>query len=261
MIVKIFGGLGNQMFQYAYGRNLELNGKKIVFDISFFSGHKYKSDTARNYKLDKFNIKTQAEFSIKHHQIFDLFIKIKRRLGLETDQYFQNEQYFKNIADIIRQEFTLKSSLSVKAQEILNQIKNSQSVAIHIRRGDYITDKKTNEYHGVCDLNYYKKAITIIKSKCQQPTFFIFSDDIEWAKANMSGENMVIVSDLTIEDVEEMFLMSQCQHNIIANSSFSWWGAWLNNNQDKIVIVPKKRFNNELANKKYLIPPKNWLQI
>lgn len=174
MIVKIFGGLGNQMFQYAYGRSLELSGKKVVFDISFFQGNKARIDTARNFKLDKFNITTKAKFSPQKHPIFDIWIKIKRRLGLNVDVYFQNEKYFINIADNIRQEFTLKKSLSDKVREIVNNITNNNSTSLHIRRGDYIDDKKTNAFHGTCDLDYYKKAIGLIKEKIQIQCFLFF---------------------------------------------------------------------------------------
>lgn len=259
-IIKIKGGLGNQMFQYAYGRNLELSGKKIVFDISFFEGNKANKDTARNYKLDKFNIQTQAEFSRKKRLFFDFCRKIKRRIGFEVDEYYQSEKYFINIADEIKKEFTLKNDFSDKAKEYLQKIENSNSVSLHIRRGDYVTNRKANAYHGVCDLRYYFEAIKKIKEKIINPVFLVFSDDIDWVKANLKGEEFVFVSSPKIKDVEEMILMSKCKQNIIANSSFSWWGAWLNNNSAKIVIAPKKWFNDKKA-KQMDIVPSNWLRI
>jgi len=260
MIIKIIGGLGNQMFQYAYGRNMELSGKKVVFDTSFFAGNKNSKDTVRNFKLDKFNIATNAEFSPKRHLISDIWIKVKRRLGLNADVYFQSEEYFINIADIIRREFTLKRPLSNKAQKILNNIENNNSISLHIRRGDYVVDKNINAFHGICDLEYYKRAMSLIKEKVANPTFFVFSDDIAWAKDNFKGEGFIFVSDPEIEDVEELVLMSKCKHNIIANSSFSWWGAWLNSNLDKIVIAPQKWFNDKKANKNQILPEK-WIRI
>lgn len=260
MIIKIIGGLGNQMFQYAYGRNLELSGKKVVFDTSFFAGNKNSKDTARDFKLDKFNITTSAEFSPKKHLISDIWIKIKRRLGLNADVYFQSEKYFINISDNIRQEFTLKKELSNKAQEVLGNIENTDSVSLHIRRGDYVVDKNINAFHGICGMDYYQRAIELIKEKISHPTFFIFSDDITWAKDNLKGPEFVFVSNPEIEDVEELVLMSKCKYNIIANSSFSWWGAWLNNNLDKIVIAPQKWFNDKKANKNQILPEK-WIRI
>jgi len=260
MIVKILGGLGNQMFQYAYGRNLELSGKKVVFDTSFFIKNKNSKDTARNFKLDKFNIATSVDFSPKRHLISDIWIKIKRRLGLNADVYFQSEKYFINISDNIRQEFTLKKELSVKAKEILQKINNSNSISLHVRHGDYVLDKKTNMFHGTCDLDYYGKAMSLIKEKVDSPVFFVFSDDIAWAKDNLKGSEFVFVSCPEIEDVEELVLMSKCKHNIIANSSFSWWGAWLNSNSDKIIIAPQKWFNDKKANKNQILPEK-WIRI
>lgn len=260
MIVKILGGLGNQMFQYAHGRSEELSGKKIIFDNSFFTGNKLEKDTARNFKLDKFNIATNAEFFPKSHLISDIWTKIKRLLGLNVDIYFQNEKYFINIADDIRKEFTLKQELSFKAKEILQKIENSNSVSLHVRRGDYITNQKTNSFHGVCGMDYYQEAMNIIKEKISNPAFFIFSDDIAWARDNFKDKDFVFVSDTAIEDVEELILMSKCKHNIIANSSFSWWGAWLNNNPNKIVIAPQKWFNNKKANQTDIVP-ESWIKI
>jgi len=260
-IVKIHGGLGNQMFQYVYGRNMELSGKKVVFDTSFFAGNKTSKDTARNYKLNKFNLQTNIEFSEKSHPILDFWVKIKRRLGLNADIYFQSEKYFINIADIIKRELVLKKPLSNKAQGFLSNIENNNSVSLHVRRGDYVTDKNINAFHGTCDVDYYEKAISLIKEKVNSPVFFVFSDDIAWAKDNFKGSEFVLVSSPEIEDVEELILMSKCKHNIIANSSFSWWGAWLNSNLNKIIIAPKNWFNNEKANKNNDIIPDKWIKI
>ncbi len=261
--IKIKGGLGNQMFQYAYGRNLEIAGKRIAFDISFFDGAKPVVDTARIFKLNKFNIQTKTRFG-KFITKKDLFInylnKIKRRLGFFVDEYYQNEKYFIGIADKIRKEFTLKNDFSAPAKEYLQRIENSDSVSLHIRRGDYVANKKINAYHGVCGLDYYNEATRIIKEKINNPIFFVFSDDIHWAKENLKGNEFVFVSCPEIEDIEELILMSKCKHNIIANSSFSWWGAWLNDNSEKIVIAPKKWFNDKKA-KQMDIVPSNWLRI
>lgn len=260
MIVKILGGLGNQMFQYAYGRNLELSGRKVVFDVSFFQGNKAKKDVARNFKLDKFNIQTKIEFSGERHRFLDLWNKTKRHAGLKVDIYYQNEKYFSLISDIIRQEFTLKNKFSDKAQEALQKIESADSVSLHVRRGDYVLNRNINAYHGICSLDYYQAAIKLIKEKISSPTFFVFSDDIAWTKDNLKGSEFVFVSCPEIEDVEELILMSKCKHNIIANSSFSWWGSWLNSNSDKIVIAPQKWFNDKKANKNQILPEK-WIRI
>ena len=136
------------------------------------------------------------------------------------------------------------------------------AVSLHIRRGDYVSNPVTNNYHGTCSLAYYKKAVLLLKEKIENPSFFIFSDDLLWARENLDFINDMTFIDLdkSIPDHEEMHLMSQCKHNIIANSSFSWWGAWLNENSDKIVIAPKKWFSDNTINTEDLIPAK-WMRI
>jgi hypothetical protein len=262
MIIKIQGGLGNQMFQYAYGRKLELSQKKVVFDISFFSGLKSKKDTSRAFMLHNFNIKTNASFIEKYSSFNDFISKVKRKIGLKSaDIFYQNEKYFLDIADTIKKEFTLKNSLSSQALEFSEKIMNSEnSVSIHIRRGDYISNPTTNKHHGVCDLNYYEKAIDYLKNKIQSPTFFVFSDDIEWVKENLKIEHATLVSNPSLTECEELVLMSKCAHNIIANSTFSWWSAWLNVNSDKIVIAPTQWTRTQTSAELNILP-KSWIQI
>lgn len=260
MIIKLQGGLGNQMFQYAYGRKLELSGKEVIFDVSFFKGNKAQKDIARNFKLDKFNLQTNIEFSDKRHIFLDGWNKIKRNIGCKVESYYQGEKYFIDIADEIRKEFTLKKGLSLKAQEILQKMENNNSVSLHVRRGDYVSNKTTNTYHGVCGLEYYQAAMDLIKEKVINPTFFVFSDDIAWARENFIGIEFIFVSSPEIEDTEEMILMSKCKHDIVANSSFSWWGSWLNNSSNKIVIAPKKWFNDKKADENNIVPDR-WFKI
>lgn len=238
-IVKLQGGLGNQLFQYAYGRSLEISGKKVAFDISFFQGNKAKKDTARAFKLNCFNIRSQAPFL--HRKLFFKAVlnKIKRRLGLRVEEFYQDEKYFQSIEAVIRAEFTLKIPLSPAANAVLDEIKNSSAVSLHIRRGDYITDKKTQAYHGNCSPDYYQKAIAQMAEKIAQPVFFIFSDDLPWCRKNLRL-NYPSVFVANTSDCEDLILMSRCQHHIIANSTFSWWGAWLNDHPAKIVIAPRK---------------------
>lgn len=262
--IRLKGGLGNQMFQYAYGRNLELSRQKIVFDTSFFEGHKAKIDTARNFKLNNFNIETKAEFSNKHNQFQILWNKIQRYLGIETNEFNQNEKYFKNIETDIHREFTLKKPLGPVSLGWENKIKSTPvSVSIHVRRGDYVKNHNMNAYHGICDANYYQKSYAEITKRLETVfEIFVFSDDIEWAEENLKLPSPIhFVSNPNIPDYEELILMSRCGHNIIANSSFSWWGAWLNQNPNKIVIAPKQWFANPIANKNQSIVPDSWIKI
>jgi len=146
--------------------------------------------------------------------------------------------------------------------QFAQQILAKESISLHIRRGDYVSNVYTNSVHGTCSLDYYQQAVTLLESKLNNPHFFIFSDDLAWAKEHLSFiENVTFVElDVNIPDHDEMFLMSQCLHHIIANSSFSWWGAWLNKNLDKIVIAPKRWFIDETYNTSDLIPDA-WIRL
>lgn len=261
-IIPIKGGLGNQLFQYAYGRKLEIIDKKnVIFDISFFKDLQtnplYKKDLLRPFLLDRFNINPASKFSPNPENYLlkftkKIFAKITKKFPL-----FQSEKYFEPIKDIILQEITLKNPLLTQAQNIANNIKlQTNSVSIHIRRGDYLN----NSHHPICPPEYYYHAEHYIKSKINNPLFFIFSDDIEWVRKNLQISDSVFVSDKNISEVEEMFLMSQCKHNIIANSTFSWWGAYLNRNDHKIVIAPKQWTKHKSANELDILP-KSWIQM
>lgn len=261
-IINIKGGLGNQMFQYAYGRALELSGKKIVFDISFFNGNKATIDTARDFKLDKFNIETKTIFSSKKRPLVNFIKKILIKLGILENDYKQSEKYFLKNKDIIIKEFSLKNQLSNESLRWQEKIKSKMnSVSLHIRRGDYLRPDYKN-YFSSCGLEYYQAAVQeIIKRKGDNIALFVFSDDIAWAKENLQFPYPInFVSNKQIPDYEEMYLMSQCQNNIIANSTFSWWGAWLNQNNDKIVIGPKYWFAKKTSNDIDILP-KTWIQI
>jgi hypothetical protein len=260
-IINIKGGLGNQMFQYAYGRALELAGEKVIFSTFFVKEGQAKIDTARDFKLNNFNIKTKAEFTNNKYRLQNLVNRIKNKLGLRENGWWQSERYFKNIESNISQEFTLKNPLPEKYSNIIKQVTGTQSVSVHVRRGDYVNNLKTKALHNVCDLGYYKRAIDIIKAQINNPTFFVFSDDIDWAAANLPvNPNAYYVSNLEGEDYEELILMSMCKNNIISNSTFSWWGAWLNQNPNKIVIAPKQWFVNKTSDEIDILP-KSWIQI
>lgn len=290
IITKLQGGLGNQMFQYAVGKFLaEKNNAELKLDISNF-GQEDKKTTPRKFELKNFNINTKIAtreeikyfkkykksnirfFRFLYNKIFaDDSIYISQKsyyfdpeiLKLKDNIYlngeWQSEKYFKNIRNILTQEFTPKIK-SYTYEKYIEKIQSTDSISIHIRRGDYL-NKKLLENYGICSLDYYNKAIKLIIEKISNPTFFIFSDDIEWVKENLKIDfPTIFVSNGEIKDYEELILMSKCKHNIIANSSFSWWGAWLNQNPNKIVIAPKNWFKNESWAPKDLIP-ENWLRI
>ena len=301
VITKIQGGLGNQMFQYAIGRHLAyLNKTELRLDLSFYNQIP-KNNTQRKYLLGNFNItgkplnlSEEKKVKIKNLHNRPFLTKIIRKILKNIEEkkpiykrkyirephfhfcpdvlkarnktiylygHWQSEKYFKNIENIIRKEFTLKNGLSNEAKNILEKIQKTNSVSIHIRRGDYVENKKNCTLYGVCSLTYYYKTIKIIQNKTGNPHFFVFSDDIRWVQKNLkTASSLTLVRGVNIRDFEEIILMSKCKHNIIANSTFSWWGAWLNNNPNKIVIAPKPWFNIATINTKDLLPPL-WITI
>ena len=176
--------------------------------------------------------------------------------------YWQTEKYFKNIEHTIKKDFTFKTKPDKNNQSLLNQIKNCNAVAIHVRRGDYVKNPVANRILGVCNLDYYNKCINLIIRKINNPHFFIFSDDPKWTINNLNIDfpATYVSHNGSDKGYEDLRLMSNCKHQIIANSSFSWWGAWLNNNPNKVVMAPKKWFNDLSINTEDLIP-ESWVKI
>ena len=178
------------------------------------------------------------------------------------DGYWQTPRYFEECPDYIREKFRFKLSSSNEVIEYLEKIQKTCSVGLHIRRGDYVNNSQVSAVHGVCSLDYYKLAVELILRENSSSVFYIFSDDLEWAKNNLDfiPNKIFIEFSETRFDWEEMFLYSNCSHNIIANSSFSWWGAWLNNNVGKIVIAPDRWFNQSCINTSDLYPV-DWYRL
>ncbi len=292
IIVQLIGGLGNQMFQYACGKTLALKNKtSLKLDTTDLLDRSHHNFTHRNYELNVFNInekiasnhdikKFELKKSLPTRILSKLFIKFKykkiseqilfnydntltsEKSNLYLSGYWQNEKYFAEFESEIRKCFTFKELPTVDNEKILQQIEACNSVSIHIRRGDYVSLKSANAFHGICSLDYYYAAIALISSKISNPLFFIFSDEPEWIKQNfiINSPFLVISHNSGEKSFEDMRLMSACKHNIIANSSFSWWGAWLNKNQNKIVIAPTKWFADDSIDTKDLIPEK-WIRM
>ncbi len=247
IIVRTSGGLGNQMFQYAFGRALALKQNEKMLLIK----PNNKEKTPRKFLLEHFNI--QADIEQKKRYFRNPFQKI-----LSGNR--QSENYFKDIEKEIRADFTLKEKLSENAEKIKNEIEKSHSVAIHVRRGDYASNPKTRAKHGLCSPDYYAKAVAYISTRVPSAKFFVFSDDIEWVKKNIPLPlSTTYVSGSNISECEELVLMSMCKHDIIANSTFSWWGAWLNQNKEKIVIAPKIWFASGIDENNLI--PESWIRL
>jgi hypothetical protein len=275
IIVELGGGLGNQMFQYACGRKLAISNKtELILDTTFLW-----KDKLRNYNLNMFNIKGKKVWYVGKEMLFlkaklsgKEFVTInqqgrkfnpkllKSKGNLYVKGYWQSEKYFNNIRSFLLKDFDIKGKKKAVISRMLKKIKKSNSVCLHVRRGDYVTDKTVRSVHGLCSVDYYKKAINKISSKVKNPVFFVFSDDPLWAEENIKSKYPMHYAGLDERNTEEedMLLMQNCKHFIIANSSFSWWGAWLSQNKKKIVIAPKKWFVKEDAGD--LVPSK-WLRV
>lgn len=294
IIVQLIGGLGNQMFQYAAGRSLALHLEtELKLDITQFQ--KIRGITPREYSLCHFRIKENfasrqdlqcarmsstgvrnffvnircsltgnKQISYKkepRHFIFDRdFFRYPDNSYLEG--YWQSEKYFKDIEDLIRREFTLKKELDTSNAQVAENILDSNAVSVHIRRGDYVANPAVFNYLGVCSLEYYQKAIECIAKKISDPHFYIFSDDTAWVKQNLviNYPHTHVIINQGKSDFLDLWLMSLCRHHIIANSSFSWWGAWLGTNADKITIAPS-RWANIPSGDVYDIIPDGWIKI
>jgi hypothetical protein len=176
--------------------------------------------------------------------------------------YWQTEKYFKDIKEIILRDFTIVEEPDPRNKTMADQIRGSESVSIHVRRGDYVTNPTTNAYHGTCSEDYYKKAIQIIKNRVHKPQFFIFSDDLTWVREHLDIGYPTVFVDFNgpDKDYEDLRLMSLCQNHIIANSSFSWWGAYLGSDPGKIVIAPKRWFKKTDIITSDLLP-ESWIQL
>ncbi|MEK7553983.1 MAG: alpha-1,2-fucosyltransferase [Patescibacteria group bacterium] len=288
IITKLIGGLGNQMFQYAVARHLALkNNVELKLDKTGFETYKlhayglhhlnieevfatqkevaafriYKKREGKMWFLYNRLIADPTRYVSERSFNFDPSI-LKLSAPVYLDGFWQSERYFKGIESIIRDEFTIKELLVGKNRKMTDAISNSTAVSMHIRRADYVTNPTVNAWHGTCDSEYYARAVSTIVQTIADPHFFIFSDDMEWARQNIILDHPVTYVDHNDArtNYEDLRLMSRCKHNIIANSSFSWWGGWLNNNPGKIVISPKNWFKTPKMDVRDLVPD-TWVKL
>lgn len=282
IIVKLSGGLGNQLFQYALGRHLAfLNQTELKLDVSQLQASRFW--TARAYALDAFCINASlatdreiselagASFSMlgrfgaispfyqrePHFHFSPLILRL--RGDLYFDGYWQSERYFKPIASLVKQELKLQNTVLSRFQMWQTLIQTSESVSVHLRRGDYTLRSIANRFLRPCGLDYYQKAASVLLPQLQQPTFFVFSDDPLWAKTHLHfpAPTHFVEGNSAAED---LVLISKCQHHIIANSTFSWWGAWLAAFPEKKIIAPQQWFATERFNTQDLLPD-DWERV
>ncbi len=283
VIVKIWGGLGNQLFQYCFGRYLASKmGTEVKYDIQITN--RLNSFTQRDLAVSCFNIHLQVaseaeinafkyfrsiQLARLERKIAQQFPSLLRRHIVEPNQprpfgavplrddcyyegYWQSYRYLEGIEELVRQELTLKNDVASPARAMLEQIQAGTSVSIHVRRGDYLH----NKYFYTCSPAYYQKAMAMFAGSGTR--FFIFTDDESWCRQHFPNEDCTIVTGN--EHFEDLYLMSQCRHHIIANSTFSWWAAWLTDRTEKRVVAPQNWNRRYTEEKIELLPPK-WIKI
>jgi len=294
IVVKLRGGIGNQLFQYAAGRRMALvNDVELKLDISY-----YEIVNNRSYKLNYFNV---IETMASHKEINRFYAKssfLKRIFGRRKgrskdfsdkvitdrlfevnsqlfepvkdaflDGYWGDEIYFRDIEDQIRKEFEFRVHFPDGYHEWNNAIQSVNSVSVHVRRADYLLPAHQRIFR-LLDESYYERAIEFIRRSVNRPVFFVFSDEIKMVKEMgcFQKSNVTFIEDDRInEDYIEFALMRKCKHNIVANSTFSWWTAWLNQNREKVVIAPERWYTDERFQSAYgvsiLRTNQNWIKL
>lgn len=282
IVIKIMGGLASQLHKYAIAKNLALKfNTELKVDLSWFDSIS-KLDTHRTYKLDFFNV-TVEEASLQEIKMFkpaEIIYKIAKKINvffkkdliyfktyydksrmpvedynnLPNNIYLEGEwighQYFSNIDDLLRDEFTLKEQYRGRVANFIDKHfkKNTTLISLHVRRGDFIHHPEASKLHCTCSSDYYQQAIEYLTNSLKDFHVLVFSDDLQWVKDNLSflmHSRCIYIEDF--EDYEEFYLMTQCHHHIIANSGFSWLSSWLNSDKNKIVISPKNWvYDNDL---------------
>jgi hypothetical protein len=274
IIVRLRGGLGNQLFQYAAAKALaDHHDTELKLDLYTYTQHKY-----RKFELSKFNIdageasrqevhkftgnnpvgrylnkrenylRCPAVFAQPHYHFYSDFFSLPSDLYLSG--YWQSEKYFEKVSGIIHSQFTPSRPLDERTAALQRKMNSEESVAVHIRRGDY-TASKYNSFFGLVPRAYYDQALDRMRSDIHNPVFYIFSDDPAWCRENFLGPDANVIDYNKGDDAfKDLLLMASCRHNVIANSTFSWWGAWLNSNPAKKVIAPQQWFQTNYLTRK-----------
>lgn len=287
VIVRLIGGLGNQLFQYAYALSLADRGYRVKLDISEFESYTLHGGYSLGHYDERIEIATTDEIDqlIKSGPLTKIVRKLQgkksnrviKASGYSFDEkmlapednhylvgYFQSEKYFENIREELQDSLSMKHKLSDYSQQVYTDIQNSTvCVSVHVRRGDYVSDQSAYNTHGLCSLDYYFSAIKHFEERYPVVDFYVFSDDIDWVKENLkTSRAQYITSEQKRFAGEDIYLMSQCDHNIVANSSFSWWGAWLNDNSRKEVIAPQQWYADpDKQQLSTFLVPASWVRL
>jgi hypothetical protein len=288
IIVQLLGGLGNQLFQYATARRLSYRLQtELKLDITPFETYKLHKYSLQHFAIvanfasaaeiaalsrtglarkgiravDKFRLPLRFSHVIERSLRFDPGI-LHLHDNVYLEGYWQSERYFKDITTMLRTELCITTPPSAENESLAARIAAVPAVSLHIRRADYASNPTTLQRHGLTSLEYYKQAVRFIAERITTPHFFVFSDDPAWVQANLeTGFPTTFVTHNNADtNYEDLRLMSLCRHHIIANSSFSWWSAWLNPTPQKIVIAPARWANDSALNTSDRIPPE-WHRI
>ena len=285
--VKLQGGMGNQLFQYAMAKAMaSAKNTSFELDLEFLldrTPNKGLEFVFRDYDLDLFNVNplfspknAEQKFEEKGWlaQVFSGFkkqivyrepffhydAKVFQQTGdVYLDGYWQSFRYFTAIEDELRKDFSFKKSVEDTSLSLFEKIKSTDSICINVRRADFVN----NNYHGTCDMNYFNQAIDYVTTRVANPHLFVFSDDPEWCKVNF--KSILPIDIIGHEHKGYKFgnylqLMSTCKHFIIPNSTFGWWAVWLSNTKGNIVVAPQKWFADTTINTTDLIP-EHWIRF
>lgn len=267
----LIGGLGNQMFQYAAGRAQALRlGCELVLDTAPL--HERGRHTPRRYELDVYRIQASVD-TLNAAQLRRMLPAdesalgrsqtLKARPGSRLNGYWQSERHFAHIRQHLLAEFTLKAAPSPYVASMADRIRGAaHSTSVHFRRGDYVSNPSAAEFHGVCPDSYYQNALAELRrTATATPELFVFTDDPQWVSQHAQlPPGRVLVDCTRSTSAEDIWLMSLCRHHIIANSSFSWWGAWLGDQQQGVTIAPRRWLLDATADTDAVVPS-HWTRL
>lgn len=290
----LVGGLGNQLFQYAVARTIALKtGAVVTLNLEWFDAVQFdKKNTVRRYALSPFDLPVElkrpwpgrlrivywlrsARSLLRRVLSFVGMSKIIRERKFSFDSnilraeppvrligYWQSWKYFDDVATVLRKEIGTPRRLSQESAAMMSRIVNSDAICVHIRRGDYISNPVANQAHGTCSLAYYQHGLDYVSASLERPHVFVFTDDVAWSCENFSTHLPLTVVDINPPERahEDLWLMAACRHFVIANSSLSWWGAWLSLSAGKKVVCPDRWFNNVDHDTSDLLPP-DWVRM
>ena len=275
-LIKVTGGLGNQMFIYAFYMQMKKRFPHVYIDLSdmvhYHVHYGYEMNHVFNLPRTEFCM-NQTLKKVIEFLFFKTILERKQKGSMKPYErsyvwpliyfkgFYQSEKYFEGIKDEVRQAFTFDlSQANEKSLKMLARMDNEDNtVSLHVRRGDYLQAKHWNAIRHICQLPYYQNALSKLKELVAEPVFYVFSDDIDWVKDNLPLENAIFVDWNKGQDSwQDMMLMSHCRHHIICNSTFSWWGAWLDPRKDKIVIAPERWTQYTVSDE---VVPSSWIQV